>query len=114
MIDWAQIKQLEEDVGAEDLAEVVEVFLEEVDEAVDNLRDAPTVPDAELGPIMHFLKGSAYNLGFSDFGDYCSEGEKLANSGGGRAVDLAKVVVLYDQSKQLFIDQAPDNCSLSF
>jgi hypothetical protein len=37
MINWSQIKQLEEDVGAEDLAEVVMLFLSEVDEAISEL-----------------------------------------------------------------------------
>ena len=111
MIDWEQIKQLEEDVGAEDLAEVIVIFLEEVDEAVDKLRNQEALPPDELGPAMHFLKGSAYNLGFKGFGDYCSDGERLANDGKDEEVDLAKVVSLYDLSKTEFMAEAPNHCS---
>lgn len=113
MINWAQIKQLEEDVGAEDLAEVIEVFLEEVDEAVDILRGANKMTDAELAPALHFLKGSAANLGFAEFADLCSEGEKLANASAGDQVDLSAVVMLYDTSRQEFLDNASSHCSFS-
>ncbi len=46
----------------DDFAEVVEMFLEEADEVAGRLRGAaPTDVEAEL----HFLKGSALNLGFA-------------------------------------------------
>jgi len=50
MIDWA-----------EDFDEVVELFLEEVDEAIVALRDLTDL--SELEPQCHFLKGSALNIG---------------------------------------------------
>jgi len=103
MINWEQVKQLEEDIGAEDFGDVVEMFIMEVDEAVDNLRGVQSMPDADLGPALHFLKGSAANLGFRDFADCCASGEKQADAGAGSAVDLGRVVDLYDQSKQTFL-----------
>ena len=39
MIDWARVSELRDEVGAEDFDEVVELFLEEVDEAIAALRD---------------------------------------------------------------------------
>ena len=114
MIDWSQIKQVEEDVGAEDLAEVVEIFIEEVEEAVDALRGMSEMADAQMAPAMHFLKGSAYNLGFKGFGDYCAEGEKRATAGEGAGFDLQKVVALYEQSKAEFVSDAHKNSSLKF
>ena len=39
MIDWASVSELRDEVGAEDFDEVVELFLEEVDEAIIALRD---------------------------------------------------------------------------
>lgn len=114
MIDWNQIKQLEEDVGAEDLADVVEIFIEEVDEAVDALRNGSAPTGADLAAAMHFLKGSAYNLGFKAFGDKCSVGEKEANGGVGDKIDLSVIVELYDASKAEFMKSASMHSSLSF
>ena len=39
MIDWARVSELRDEVGAEDFDEVVELFLEEVDEAIAALCD---------------------------------------------------------------------------
>jgi len=111
MIDWAQIQQLEEDIGIEDFGEVVTLFMAEVDEAVSELDNTrPNSPD-EMAPALHFLKGSAYNLGFKTFGDYCSEGESLAQNGRASEVDLEKVISLYTESKTAFFSQASNHCS---
>jgi HPt (histidine-containing phosphotransfer) domain-containing protein len=107
MINWDQVKQLEEDIGAEDFGDVVVMFIEEVDEAVDDLRSLPKLDDDALAAAMHFLKGSAANLGFKEFADYCGTSEKRAENGAGNDVDLTTVVRLYDDSKQLFLQDVP-------
>ena len=111
MINWAQIKQLEEDIGEEDFGDVVSLFLEEVDEAVAQLSKNPPGTSDKLASTLHFLKGSAYNLGFMVFGDCCSEGEKLLLEGKGEDVKIAKVVALYADSKDAFLRQATAHCS---
>ena len=110
MINWVQVRQLEEDVGAEDFGDVVSLFLAEVDQAVAQLDTIPRDPDA-LAPALHFLRGSAYNLGFQAFGDYCSEGEKLSLGGRIHEVELTKVAALYCRSKQAFFAGAASHCS---
>ena len=111
MIDWAHIQQLEEDIGVEDFGEVVALFLAEVDEAVSGLTDGQPKSANELGPALHFLKGSAYNLGFKVFGEFCSEGETLSQNGQVSDVDIDKVVTLYNESKAVFFAQAAEHCS---
>jgi HPt (histidine-containing phosphotransfer) domain-containing protein len=111
MINWERVKQLEGDIGAEDFGDVVVMFIEEVDEAVDNLRASPELDSDALASALHFLKGSAANLGFKEFIDYCSAGEKLAESGSSSDVDLATVVRLYDDSKQLFLQDVTKHTS---
>lgn len=111
MIDWDQVRQLEEDIGAEDFGEVVELFIAEVDEAIEALPNVPVGNGAELAPALHFLKGSAYNLGFKSFGDLCSEGEKNASNGNASEVDVAAVIDLYAASKDVFVSQAPNHCA---
>ena len=110
MIDWGQVKELENGIGAEDFAEIVDVFIAEVDEAIDALRGSELAGE-ELSSAMHFLKGSAANLGFSDLAAYCSEGEKKAQNGSSTEVDLTHVISLYENSKANFIENAPSHLS---
>ena len=111
MINWTQIKQLEEDVGVEDFGDVVELFLAEVDEAVESLPTLDVEDAAVIGPALHFLKGSAFNLGFQEFGEYCSQGEAASIKGTSDTVDIEKVASLYQQSKEAFFAAAADHCS---
>ncbi len=38
MIDWERTRELREEIGDEDYAEVIDLFFEEVDEAIARLR----------------------------------------------------------------------------
>lgn len=111
MIDWKQVKQLEADVGSEDFAEVVALFLDEVDEAIEPLKSPGGISLDNVSSVMHFLKGSALNLGFETFGAYCSQSEELAKSGAPGDVDQLHVVTLYEQSRALFLAEASQHCS---
>lgn len=41
MINWKRVNELRDEIGPEDFAEVVELFLEEVEQVIDKLREAP-------------------------------------------------------------------------
>ena len=112
MINWSQIKQLEEDVGTEDLAEVVALFLFEVDEAIDGLETVSGGSAQEVAEALHFLKGSAFNLGFQEFGDYCSIGESQAHAGDTSEISMAHVAQLYAASKAQFLADLPNHCAI--
>lgn len=112
MIDWAQVKQLEEDVGSEDLAEVVTLFLSEVDEAVAALQSLPKDSAPKVAAALHFLKGSAFNLGFQEFGEYCACGETQAHGGDTDAVSFETVERLYVASKSVFLAELSSHCSV--
>lgn len=101
MIDWNRVNELRDEIGAEDFEEVVEIFLEEVEEQIDNLRGVTTHDNLE--GTMHFLKGSALNLGFSEFADLCQQGETASAAGKSREVDIAAVTGCYDRSKAEFL-----------
>lgn len=108
MINWTRVQELENDVGSEDLKEVIELFLEEVDEGVDCLRKGAQgchVEGRNLADDLHFLKGSALTLGFDAFADACGQGEKAAGAGQAGLVDLAAIVRIYDQSRTCFLDR---------
>lgn len=102
MIDWARVSELREEIGAEDFADVVEIFLEEVEDTISQLKTSP--PD-DYESLLHFLKGSALNLGFSEFSNLCQRGEFLAAGGKATEVEAAEVVTVFNASKDLFVTQ---------
>ena len=102
MILWSRVNELRDEVGAEDFKEVVELFLDEVEEVIDRLRAGG--PRDQLEQDLHFLKGSALNLGFSTFSDLCQDGERLAAQGKPDDVDLAAIIDGYDRSRVCFLD----------
>lgn len=99
MIEWSRVQELRQEIGDDCLAEVVELFLEEVEDVVRRL-SGPAAQGAS-GDDMHFLKGSAWNLGFADFGALCQECERRALAG--RPVDVASLADCYMRSKRAFL-----------
>ncbi len=102
MIDWSRVTELRDEIGAEDFGEVVEIFLEEVETVLDKLRAGDR---NELEQNLHFLKGSALNLGFEQFSTLCQDGERLSSQGQSDGVDLPAVVTLYETSKTNFLTE---------
>ena len=101
MIDWNQVKSLRNDVGHDAFDEIIDLFLDEVDDIVTKLRTAPQM--AELENDMHSLKGSALNLGFRTFSGLCQAGEKLSAEGNADKVNLPEIFNCFDQSKSTFM-----------
>ena len=101
MIDWGRVSDLRAEIGPEDFDEVVALFLEEADEVVARMA---TGRCASVQHDLHFLKGSALNLGFRDLAQSCQEAERRGVSGA--PVDLAGVVAVYHASRQHFAAHA--------
>ena len=104
MIDWERVGELRAEVGEDDFAEIAELFLAEVEEVIDRLVTAPDVQ--RLSEDCHFLKGSAVNLGFSDFAGLCQDAERLAQAGRGDEVRLADLADSFARSRSAFFDGA--------
>lgn len=102
MIEWDRVNELREEIGPEDFAEVVEIFLEEVEQVIEKLRSEPN--PQTLGADLHFLKGSALNLGFRIFSGLCQTGETAASEGKADTVDVSKILDCYEASKIAFQD----------
>ncbi len=101
MIDWGRLAELRSEIGDDDLADVVTMFLAEADETVAVI--AGGLPDSQMEAQLHFLKGSALNLGLKDLSSLCQEGERQAGRGNGAAVDPARIVNVYQASKAAFL-----------
>lgn len=112
MINWSQVHALRSEVGEEDFDEVISLFLEEVQEVVDGLTSAPS-DRSELESKMHFLKGSALNLGFDAFSSLCAEGEKNAAAGHAEDVDVGAVLACYSASRAMFLKDIEVQCQAS-
>lgn len=97
MIDWTRVNDLRSEIGNDDFLEVVAMFLEETDEVVASLDASPDI--GQIESRLHFLKGSALNLGLRDLAALCQSGEKSAASGHGASVDLPEVVASYRAAK---------------
>ena len=101
MIDWERVSDLRSEIGDEGFAEVEEIFLEETDDVIARLSAGPS--EVQIGKDMHFLKGSAWNLGFAAFGVLCQSGERRAAQGQAATVDMAAVLASYAASKDCFL-----------
>lgn len=101
MIDWKKVAALREEIGDDDFAEVVEIFIEEVSETVDRLREAPKIET--LGADLHALKGSALNLGFIQFSELCQIGETHADQGNADKIALPPILSCYDASRDALL-----------
>lgn len=99
LIDWTKVNSLREEVGADSFGEVVELFLEEVESVISKLGTNDRSPEHDL----HFLKGSAMNLGFDDFSELCRAGEATAAMGNGASVDMVQIIESYRMSKEAFL-----------
>jgi HPt (histidine-containing phosphotransfer) domain-containing protein len=105
MIDWDRIRALREEVGPEDFDEVVELFLMEVDAEIDALHSIER--EGGLGEKLHFLKGSAMNLGFSDFSSLCQAGESRLSEDRAAPIDLEAILASYRASRDQFLAELP-------
>lgn len=101
MIDWQRVTSLKEEIGSEDFEEVVPLFLDEVSEITERLQRGsdPT----QLENDLHCLKGSAMNLGFSEFSALCDSAESIAAKGNPGSVDIAKILASFDASRDAFL-----------
>ena len=73
----------------------------EVDEAIAELRKNGA--EANLETQLHFLKGSALNLGLADFSTRCQTGETAAANGHSDEIDLPDIIQCYEASKVEFL-----------
>lgn len=100
MIDWKRVVELHNEVGSAEFGPVLELFLDEIEEIVMRLSaDLPTKLERDL----HFLKGSAWNLGFTEFGDLCDACETSICRGRADRIRIDEIVTCYAISKQVFM-----------
>jgi HPt (histidine-containing phosphotransfer) domain-containing protein len=101
MIDWKRVDELKDEIGEDGFAEVADMFLDEAEGAVKALLRGITAEEVE--GQLHFLKGSALNLGLSDLAAICQDGERMAAAGEGALVDVSLVASVWRASRASFL-----------
>lgn len=99
MIDWERVNELKAEVGPDDFNEIVTLFLDEADDAVARMLSSDSAKSLENE--LHFLKGSALNLGFADLATACQSAEQMAAKGS-TDFDTAAIAALYHASRAAF------------
>ncbi len=89
MIDWDRISELQEEVGEEGVAEVIDIFLEEMDEGIAALSNLTAASD--IAEKLHFLKGSAQNIGLSHASALCQTFEERIKADPSAFPDVASL-----------------------
>lgn len=97
MIDWIRIRQLRSEIGEDGFAEVLDIFLDEVAETLTDLVNLPEGPDRLAR--LHFLKGSALNLGFQELANLCRTAEADQS-----AVSPQQIVAAFDAAKDSLME----------
>jgi HPt (histidine-containing phosphotransfer) domain-containing protein len=100
MIDWTRVAELRDEIGPEDFDEVAELFLMEVEDTLGQLGGAMHNPP-QMQELLHFLKGSALNLGFRAVSTLCNQSE-LDAANGQITIDIDALKSLYSQSRAEF------------
>lgn len=97
MLDWARVEELQDELGREDFEEIADMFLEEVEDKLQSLQSGAA---DSFEDDMHFMKGSAANLGFESFRAMCEKMEKDCDT-----QKLSDLVAEYEQSKASFLQR---------
>lgn len=103
MIDWDRLNGLRSEIGEEDFREVAELFVEELSEMVERLLREPATATAG---DFHFLRGSAANLGFSQFAAQCASAEIAVARG--ETPDIQALADIYAKSLAEAASLLPD------
>ncbi len=100
MISWNRVEELKSEVGEDVFAEILELFLEETEAVLQTLLKAKDTEEAES--LLHFMKGSALNLGFHSLGALCQTLEDACRTGDW-PIDLNGVADTYHASKDTLL-----------
>ena len=101
MIEWSRVDELRDELGDDDFAEIVDLFIAEVEDVIAIMRKGTDPTD--LQRHLHFLKGSALNLGFAHFSDLCRDGEFACKEGRPGDVDLCRLRDAFLGCREVFL-----------
>ncbi len=92
MLDWDRVQELREEIGEEDLGDVLALFLDEVVERLDTIGSEDTLVED-----LHFLKSSALNIGFEALAELSAQMEASARAGA-TVTEIESLRICFEQS----------------
>lgn len=101
MIDQSRLDELRAEIGSEDLAEVIGMFCEEVEEALSKLGGTSAEDTVNH---LHFLKGSALNIGLTSVSDLCRSEELRLRQDPTAQPDIDAIKSAYAHTKPALLD----------
>lgn len=96
LIDRAQLEALRAEIGEEDMAEVIQIFLAESDEILSRCRKHPAATDWVME--LHALKGCALNLGLSRMAEMCHRAEMRQRGTADGEAEFQQIAACYAAS----------------
>jgi len=100
MIDWNRVNELRTEVGVEDFAEVLDMFFDEVAEVLGGLGNGGNEATKR---DLHFLKGSAMNIGLAEFNALCLSSELALFADPNVVIDLDAIRRTFLASKDILV-----------
>lgn len=105
MVDWNRVESLRDEIGEEDFLAILSVFLEKTDSVMATINTK--MPAAEMVRTLHFLKGSAVNIGLASFAKACQQAEReVVRSGAASSLEALRKIY-YDTRAELLRDLVP-------
>jgi HPt (histidine-containing phosphotransfer) domain-containing protein len=101
MIRWERYEELRQEVGDEDLAEIVDLFLSELDSSIAAIMAAPA--SGLTADAFHALKGSCLNIGFDGLANLCGIAEAAIAGGEAEGIDRTLLAETYAASRAGFM-----------
>jgi len=101
LVDWARVTELQAEFGEEGFAEVLALFLEETDAVAAEITAGLSA--GQIESKLHFLKGSALNLGLGELALLCQDGERLAAIALVTEIDLPGVSATYRRARETLL-----------
>ncbi|EKE44657.1 Hpt domain protein [Oceaniovalibus guishaninsula JLT2003] len=101
MIAWDRVRELRAEMDEADFAEVVDLFLDEMDTAIMGLNDTGAPPSPE---DLHAIKGCAANLGFLSLAQMCLRAERQSGGPASGQVVPGDIVACYVGSRAEFLE----------
>ncbi|TCP61116.1 Hpt domain-containing protein [Rhodovulum bhavnagarense] len=109
MIDWARVAELRAEVGEDAFGEVLDLFLEEMADAMARLSADPD--PARLRDDLHFVRGAALNLGLKEFCSLCQSMEHGAMTGA--EIDLSPLFACYRDAQRILLAGQPAGADIA-
>ena len=105
VINWTHLSELRADMGDETFAEVINLFLQEVQSGIERLSRERSASD--LVSEFHMLKGSALSLGLTDLANICANAESMANAGQVDCFQPDELSTVFHTSRSELLSQIP-------